>query len=151
MRHFSTKTYGNELGLSCCFRQWKATESHCHYLHGYSIGVTVVFEAEALDFRNWVQDFGGLKEFKQYLTHLFDHTMIVAEDDPLLPTIKQMEDQGLVRLRMLPAVGCEKFAEHLFGWLQDWLSTKPDAGRIKLASVEVFEHGANSAGFTADE
>ncbi|SVB70610.1 uncharacterized protein METZ01_LOCUS223464, partial [marine metagenome] len=25
----STKTYGNEVGLSCCFRQWRA-DSHCN-------------------------------------------------------------------------------------------------------------------------
>ena len=33
----STKTYGNDVGLSCTFRQWKA-DSHCNKLHGYSLG-----------------------------------------------------------------------------------------------------------------
>ena len=33
----STKTYGHEEGLSCCFRQWRATHSHCRLLHGYAL------------------------------------------------------------------------------------------------------------------
>jgi hypothetical protein len=24
-KFYSTKTYGNDRGLSCCFRQWRAT------------------------------------------------------------------------------------------------------------------------------
>jgi 6-pyruvoyltetrahydropterin/6-carboxytetrahydropterin synthase len=83
-KFYSTKTYGNDRGLSCCFRQWRSTHSHCSLLHGYSIGVKIIFECESLDERNWVMDFGGLKEFKQWLEHMFDHTLLVAEDDPEL-------------------------------------------------------------------
>ena len=43
-KFYSTKTYGNDKGLSCCFRQWGATHSHCSLLHGYSIGIKIVFE-----------------------------------------------------------------------------------------------------------
>ena len=46
-KFYSTKTYGNDKGLSCCFRQWGATHSHCSLLHGYSIGIKIVFECEA--------------------------------------------------------------------------------------------------------
>ena len=51
MTYRVTKTYGNERGLSCAFRQWKA-ESHCRLIHGYSLGFRFVFEAETLDHRN---------------------------------------------------------------------------------------------------
>ena len=30
-------------GFSTCFRQWKATHSHCQYLHGYSISFKLIF------------------------------------------------------------------------------------------------------------
>ena len=60
----STKTYKTSKGLSCCFRQFKAN-SHCQYLHGYSLEISVEFEAKNLDERNWVVDFGGLKKFEQ--------------------------------------------------------------------------------------
>ena len=62
----STKTYGNEVGLSCCFRQWRA-DSHCNKLHGYSLGFRFIFEAVTLDERNWVYDFGDCKWIKKYL------------------------------------------------------------------------------------
>ena len=62
----STKTYGNEVGLSCCFRQWRA-DSHWKLLHGYSLGFRFTFEAAQLDERNWVYDFGDCKWIKKYL------------------------------------------------------------------------------------
>lgn len=79
--YYSTKTFGNELGLSRCFRQWKATHSHCSLLHGYSIGVKLVFECEHLDSTDWVFDFGGLKQIKSWLTDIFDYWVILSEDD----------------------------------------------------------------------
>ena len=39
----STKTYGHEEGLSCCFRQWRATHSHCRLLHGYALSFRLTF------------------------------------------------------------------------------------------------------------
>lgn len=132
----STKFYGHDRGLSCCFRQWRATHSHCSTLHGYSIGIKLVFESETLDDRNWAFDFGGLKIFKQWADNMFDHTLIIAEDDPELEFFKAMaqrsqkasdeianEEAGLVRelhphekgaicdLRIVPGVGCEMFAK----------------------------------------
>ncbi len=29
----STKSYDHSEGLSCCFRQWRATHSHCSLVH----------------------------------------------------------------------------------------------------------------------
>ena len=159
-KFYSTKTYGNDRGLSCCFRQWRATHSHCSLLHGYSIGIKLIFESETLDDKNWVMDFGGLKEFKTWAEHMFDHTLIIAEDDPHLEMFKQMsllglQDQGGVcDLRIVPAVGCEKFAELAFNKMNEILNKMkefPDSTRypvnpdLKLKSVEVFEHEANSA------
>lgn len=89
-KYQSTKTYGTDRGLSCCFRQWKATHSHCSTLHGYSLGFKFVWESETLDSRNWVFDFGGMKPIKNWLDYMFDHTVLVAEDDPALDFYKQM-------------------------------------------------------------
>ena len=156
-RYYSTKTYGNDRGLSCCFRQWRATHSHCSLLHGYSIGVKLIFECEELDERNWVMDFGGLKNFKNWLEHMFDHTVLVAEDDPKLDLFKQLNSmadgynaKGICDLRIVPGVGCEKFAELCYEKMAELLEEDKRASRalnptVRLKSVEVFEHGANSA------
>lgn len=89
-KYQSTKTYGTDRGLSCCFRQWRATHSHCSTLHGYSLGFKFIWESETLDSRNWVFDFGGMKPIKDWLDYMFDHTILVAEDDPALELFKQL-------------------------------------------------------------
>ncbi len=71
-RYRVTKTYGNERGLSCAFRQWRA-DSHCRLIHGYSLGFRFTFEARKLDERNWVYDFGDMGFIKDFLEDNFDH------------------------------------------------------------------------------
>lgn len=144
----STKTYGHELGLSCAFRQWRAKHSHCRFLHGYALSITLTFEApkpgmEGLDGRNWVMDFGGLSEVKAMLFHTFDHKTLVAEDDPEIAVFRQMQKAGVVDLVVMPRVGCEAFAEEIHSMVDLWLLGKGYS--VKLISVEVREHGANSA------
>ena len=140
----STKTYGNEVGLSCCFRQYKA-DSHCNKLHGYSLGFRFTFEAAKLDERNWVYDFGNCKWIKAYLQDKFDHKLVVARDDPinedefLHTTLSNIAD-----IRYMDNVGCEKFAESVFNHVAPKIE-KSTKGRVSLFSVECFEHGANSA------
>lgn len=139
----STKTYAHSEGLSCAFRQWRAT-SHCNLIHGYALQVELVFEADTLDDRNWVQDFGGLKQIKQWLHDNFDHTLCVAEDDPMLSGLKALGAIGLADVRVLPSVGCEKFSEFIFNHVHSVVSQESN-GRVRVRSVEVREHGGNSA------
>lgn len=141
MTYRSTKTYGHEMGLSACFRQWRATHSHCSLLHGYSLAFTIVFEADTLDACNWVQDFGGLKELRQYLEDTFDHTLVVAEDDPCKDDLCMLAGLGLADVAVLPAVGCEAFARLV------WTKARAlyASPRLRVVSVECREHGANSA------
>jgi len=165
-KFYSTKTYGNDRGLSCCFRQWRATHSHCSTIHGYSIGIKLIFECDTLDEKNWCMDFGGLKEFKSWADHMFDHTLVVAEDDPMLPFFKEMnsvvsmgsvnpessvpyERGALCDLRIVPGVGCEMFAKMCYDKMAELLASGdmryPINPTVRVKSVEVFEHGANSA------
>lgn len=141
----STKEYGHEIGLSACFRQWRA-ESHCNQLHGYALAVKFTFGAVELDCRNWVVDFGSLKSLKGWLQDTFDHTLLVAEDDPKLEVLKQLDEwHGLAKVVVVPACGCEMFASMIFECTEIWLKDNGYAPRVKLIAVEVKEHGANSA------
>lgn len=143
----STKTYGNHVGISAAFRQWKA-HSHCRFIHGYALGFKFIFEADDLDQQNWVVDFGGLKPLKQMLEDTFDHKVVVSEDDPHLDYFKQGEALGVMEVVVVPAGGCEKFAELVYECTEQWLKDAGFAPRCRLVSVEVFEHGANSAIYT---
>lgn len=149
MTFLSTKRYGHEQGLSCTFRQWRADHSHCRFLHGYALSVTLEFEADQLDHRNWVMDFGGFKEVKERLKELFDHKTVVAEDDPELDWFREGEKRGLLDLVVVPHVGCEMFAKLVFDMVQDWLANLERGVHCRLTKVEVSEHGANSAIYRA--
>lgn len=142
--YVSTKTYGNERGFSCAFRQWKA-DSHCNLIHGYSLGFRFEFEAKTLDDRNWVYDFGNCKWIKEFLEHTFDHTYAAADDDPHLDKLRELNELNIIDLRILKdGVGCEKFAEYVFDYVSPKVAGSTNH-RVRLRSVEVFEHGSNSA------
>lgn len=159
-KFYSTKTYGTDRGLSCCFRQWRATHSHCSLLHGYSIGIKLIFESDTLDSRNWVMDFGGLKLFKEWADYMFDHTLVIAHDDPERETFEALNsikggfnEQGILDLRIVEGVGCEMFAKICYNKMAELLdemkhnvhSRYPVNSTVRLVSAEVFEHDANSA------
>lgn len=140
----SAKTYDHNEGLSCCFRQWRAAHSHCQLLHGYALAFKFVIATHDLDEHNWCFDFGGMKPVKAWLHEMFDHTTVAAADDPRLPVFQDLAAQGLVALRILPAVGCEAFAHHAHGHVGRFIAERT-AGRAWLESAEVREHGGNSA------
>jgi 6-pyruvoyltetrahydropterin/6-carboxytetrahydropterin synthase len=149
MSFISTKIFD---GFSCVFRQWKAEGTHCRFLHGYGVSFKVWFKGD-LDERNWVWDFGGMKRAKgtidgmnpkAWMDYMFDHTMIVAEDDPFLESFKRMDEAGVIQLRVIPATGAEKFAEYIYTKLNHFVQDETD-NRVQVVKVEFMEHGKNSA------
>jgi 6-pyruvoyltetrahydropterin/6-carboxytetrahydropterin synthase len=145
MPYLSTKTFGHEIGLSCAFRQWRA-DSHCRLIHGYALSFKFVFEANDLDVRNWVVDFGGLKPLKAILEDTFDHTLLVAADDPKKEVILDLDRKhGLARVIEVENTGCEATAQLVFEVTEQWIKDAGYGSRVRLVSVEVSEHGANSA------
>jgi 6-pyruvoyltetrahydropterin/6-carboxytetrahydropterin synthase len=146
----STKVFD---GFSTCFRQWKAETTHCKYLHGYGVSFKLWFEGE-LDERNWVWDFGGMKRAKgtidgkspkDWFDYMFDHTVVVAEDDPQLDKFfVKMDRNGTIQLRVVPATGAEKFAEFIYNKVNPFILEETE-GRVKIAKVEFREHGKNTA------
>ena len=139
-------------GFSTVFRQWKATTTHCRFVHGYGISFKVYFEGE-LDQRNWVWDFGGMKRAKTlidgkspkaWMDYMFDHTLVVAEDDPELKAFQQMDAAGVAQVRIIPATGAEKFAEYIYNKLNEFVDAETE-GRVKVTKVKFMEHGKNAA------
>ena len=145
----STKIFD---GYSTVFRQWRAEGTHCKFLHGYGISFKIVFEGD-LDERNWVWDFGGMKRAKskidgmnpkEWMDYTFDHTMIVAQDDPFLYAAIEMEDAGIVQLRILPATGAEQFAKYIYEKVNEFVLEETN-NRVRVVSVEFMEHNKNTA------
>ena len=139
-------------GFSTCFRQWRANTTHCQYLHGYDVEFEVTFEGD-LDHRNWVWDFGGMKRAKNliegrspkaWMEYMFDHTVVVSEDDPDMQNFVDMDARGIIQLRVIEAVGAEKFAEYLYHKLNDFVQLETE-GRVKVVKVKFMENHKNSA------
>ena len=144
MPYYSTKTYGHNIGLSAVFRQPNADHSHCHLLHGYSLGFKFTFACDHLDNKNWAVDFGGLKPIKAWLEDSFDHKTAIDKADPHIDVFLDLEKKGLIDLRIFDGVGAEKFAQHAFEFADALIKEKTDS-RCWVHSVECAEHGANSA------
>jgi 6-pyruvoyltetrahydropterin/6-carboxytetrahydropterin synthase len=145
----STKIFD---GYSTVFRQWRAKDTHCSFLHGYGISFKIIFEGD-LDERNWVWDFGGMKRAKnkidgmnpkEWMDFMFDHTYLIAEDDPFLPKAMEMFWTGIVQLRVVPATGAEQFAKFIYDKVNEFIKIETE-GRVRVVSVEFKEHEKNSA------
>ena len=139
-------------GFSTVFRQWKAKDTHCRFVHGYGISFKVYFEG-GLDERNWVWDFGGMKRAKTlidgkqpkaWMDYMFDHTMIIAEDDPWVEAFRQMDEAEVAQVRIIPATGAEKFSEYIYNKLNEFVKTETD-NRVRVTKVKFMEHGKNAA------
>tara|TARA_Y100000004_G_C8848358_1_gene383627 strand:+ start:370 stop:846 length:477 start_codon:yes stop_codon:yes gene_type:complete len=152
-KYISTKVI--PLG-STAFRQWKA-DSHCKFIHGYRLTAKVWLTAPNLDERNWVFDFGGFKNIKKILENQFDHTTLIARDDPELGTFKVLDSNGLIQLRVMEqGCGIEKFAEWIYKTINDYLfhnysdEDKQIYTEARVIKVEVWEHNNNSAIYEGD-
>jgi 6-pyruvoyl-tetrahydropterin synthase len=130
--------------LSIAFRQWRALESQCQFVHGYGISVTLTFESSTLDTRNWVVDFGGMRVFKQSLEDALDHKLVVAHDDPLLPHFEALDAAGGCQLVIIDEVSCECFAEYIY---QKLITDFVLPNGVYITEVRVDEHEANSASY----
>lgn len=145
-QYVSTKEFVD--AFPCAYRQYKA-DSHCNLIHGYAFTMKFYFGTNDLDVRNWVADYGGLKELKQFLQDQFDHTLLVAADDPEFETYKLLEQKGLAKLTVLPRLGCEGLADQLYKYVNgvyipDYWGPG-EAERLWCFRVEVRETQSNMA------
>jgi 6-pyruvoyltetrahydropterin/6-carboxytetrahydropterin synthase len=142
----STKEYHD--AFPCAYRQWRA-DSHCQFVHGYSFSMKFYFGTNDLDARNWAADYGGLKELKKFLEDQFDHTLIVAQDDPELETFKLMQEKKIAKIVILPALGCESLADQLYKYVNGVYIPEMwgpgEAKRLWCYRVEVRETQSNMA------
>jgi len=78
------------------------------------------------------------------MDYMFDHTMIIAEDDPELEAFKQMDKAGVAQVRVIPATGAEKFAEYIYSNINKFVKSETN-NRVRVIKVKFMEHGKNAA------
>ena len=145
-KYTSTKEYVNAFPVA--YRQWRS-DSHCNLIHGYAFSMKFYFGTNDLDARNWAADYGGLKELKKTLEDQFDHTLIVAQDDPEMETFKLLQEKNMAKIVVLPALGCEALSDMLYKYVNGvyipdmW--GPGEAARLWCYRVEVRETVSNMA------
>lgn len=137
-----------ELG-SCAFRQPNAN-SHCKFIHGYQLTAKVWLEANELDDKNWVFDFGAFKELSKSLQKTFDHKLVIDKNDPAKPAFREIERYGAAEIVEMDGVGIEKFAQYVFEETDNYVKYHTNR-RVWCSQVEVFEHDKNSAIFRKED
>jgi 6-pyruvoyltetrahydropterin/6-carboxytetrahydropterin synthase len=143
MKYVSTKEY-KQIG-PVAYRQWKA-DSHCNLIHGYALSFKFEFETDQLDVRNWAMDYGGLRPLKHKLEEWFDHTLLVAQDDPEIEWFREAHKRGIAKIVEVEKTGCEGLADFLYEYVNTiMLPNYGEQDRLWCCKVEVRETDANMA------
>lgn len=142
-KYTSTKEYIDAFPLA--YRQWRA-DSHCHMIHGYAMTMRFFFGTNDLDRRNWAADYGGMAPLKDFLEEHFDHTLLLAQDDPHYADIKKLGELGLAKITEVEKTGCESLADYLYEYVNTiFLPNCGEAERLWCYRVEVRETQSNMA------
>lgn len=137
----STKSYE---GYPCAHRQ-HLHDGVCALVHGYSRSFEFIFGCHTRDRCGFVVDFGELKWVKELLDKMFDHTLLLNMDDPLMGLFHQLEAAGAADLRIMPyGVGMEGTAQYLCETVDARLRQLTN-GRCWVNTVEARENPKNSA------
>jgi len=137
----STKSYFN---FPCAHRQYRH-DGNCHLIHGYSRSFHFVFGAKTLTKEGFIVDYGDLKELKSHLDYMYDHTLVLDEEDPFMDKFKELEKLGVCQIRTQPmGPGMEGTAHYICEWTDGWLRNK-SKNRAWVISVEARENDKNSS------
>lgn len=152
--HVITKDFGK---YPAAHRQFSHA-GHCRFVHGHDWGFEVclasVSDADGavvnsgLDDNGFVFDFGQFQPIKEWLRQMFDHTCLISEADPQLATFRELNEQGLIRLIVLPSVSCEGLAVLFFRAMVDFTVKQGVADRVQVRSVTVHEDDKNSVTYS---
>jgi len=104
-----TKSYRD---LPAAHRQPKH-DGHCRWIHGHNWGFDLTLGCTELDENGFVVDVGKLKPVKSWLEHIFDHTLLINQDDPELHRWRELHEQKLIDLRVVPNCGMEALAQYV--------------------------------------
>ena len=144
-KYTSTKEYRDAFPVA--YRQWR-DNGKCSIVHGYALTIKFYFEADELDVRSWVQDYGSLRPLKAQLEEWFDHRLLVAIDDPQRDLLIALHTAKIAKVTEVERTGCEGLADFLYKYVNtEFLPSfgKSEAERIWCFRVEVRETESNMA------
>jgi len=133
-------------GYPCAHRQWQ-DDGHCKYLHGYDRWIEIKWEG-ARDHRGWIVDFGGLGELKADFERQFDHTCLIAPDDPCLGIFDGLHNKfGAIDMRIMDPT-MEGMVEWVCNVASMW--TVENFAHAYIVKVDCWENEKNAATWSID-
>ncbi len=72
-------------------------EGKCRHLHGHNGRAIIALEADRLDARGMLVDFGDIKrEVQTWIDENLDHNLLLCRDDPILPVLQARGERVFV-------------------------------------------------------
>ncbi len=136
--------------LPCAHRSW-AQAGNCRFLHGYERSFEVTFAADKLEpGTGFIVDFSKLKGIRALLESQFDHTTIIAGDDPMLAEFERLHVLKVLDLRVMEQSGMEGAAKWVMHAADDHISQQTK-GRVWVERVIARESRKNAVVFDRGE
>jgi 6-pyruvoyl-tetrahydropterin synthase len=124
--------------LPCCHRSW-ANHGKRFFLHGYARTFEVEFAcAETEPDTGVVVDSGSLREIRVALRYQFDHTTLIAVDDPQRDLFELLAERGVIDLRIMDHTGMEGSAAWVFD-TADRIVGPATGGRVWVSRIKARE------------
>lgn len=134
--------------LPCCHRSW-SNPGKRFFLHGCERTFEIEFAcAETEPGSGSVVDSAALNEVRAALRYQFDHTTLIAEDDPQRDLFELLAERGVVDLRIMDSTSMEGSAAWVFETAERIVALAT-GGRVWVSRIEASESRNNVVTLTA--
>jgi 6-pyruvoyltetrahydropterin/6-carboxytetrahydropterin synthase len=134
--------------LPCCHRSW-ANLGKRFFLHGCERTFEIEFACDKTEPNTGVVvDSAALDEVRSALRYQFDHTTLIAEDDPQRDLFELLAERGVVDLRIMDSTSMEGSAAWVFDTAERIVALAT-GGRVWVSRIEASESRNNVVTLTA--
>lgn len=134
--------------LPCCHRSW-TNEGKRFFLHGYERTFEIEFAcAQTEPGTDLVVGPDTLEEIREALRKQFDHTTLIAADDPERDLFELLAERGVIDLRIMDSTGMERSAAWVFDTVES-IVVRATQGRVWVSQIKARESHSNGVTLTA--
>jgi 6-pyruvoyltetrahydropterin/6-carboxytetrahydropterin synthase len=134
--------------LPCCHRSW-TNEGKRFFLHGYERTFEIEFAcAQTEPGTGLVLAPAVVEEIRAALRKQFDHTTLIADDDPERDLFELLADRGVIDLRIMDSTGMERSAAWVFDTAEN-IVVQATQGRVWVSQIKARESHSHGVTLTA--
>jgi 6-pyruvoyltetrahydropterin/6-carboxytetrahydropterin synthase len=112
----------------------------CKYIHGHSAKAVIYLASPTLNIQGMVCDFTEIGQFaKEWIEQEFDHTLLLHQDDPLLPLLRNVNER-------CKSLDCHPTAENIARLIYEVIAN----ATFPVLEVKLYETTTSSASYMLD-